>query len=326
MTIRRLRDTIWRKRLRAIERAWPAAGRGDPEGVHRLRVALRRVHEALPVVSDGRHPRREKRARRKGRSLRRLLGPVRERDVSLALLAHLNERQADHRSAIRLVHQRIQGERQDLGRDLDANLSSVDVEELVRKLSRAVGSTKDADDDVARLARGRWELALATRVVRRARQLEQAVDRAGPLYAPDRLHGVRVRAKKLRYALEFGHEARLWRWASQLRSLKQIQETLGQLQDREALLDRVRASAQATVGLAEESEGLARLSRLLEEEARGFHAEFLRRRVRLLKLCATVRRQATQALPIGRPAPQPLSEAPDPRATEENAHVPVSKH
>lgn len=310
MTVQRLRDTLWLKRLEGIERLWKVARKGDPEGVHQLRVASRRIREALPILSDGTHPHRVRRMQRTVRALTRTLGPVRECDVSLLLLTTFERANPENRSAIQLVRQAIVAKRNDLQDLLREHLDSVTPAGLLRKLTKATKPKKkkkkttvharetpkpvDSDSDE------HWRLALAARIVRRSKQLEQFVRYAGALYAPDRLHGVRVSVKKLRYALELGQEARIPRLTSGIRFLKKMQDNLGELQDREMLLDRVR-TVHAAQGHAAVSDSLERLTRLLEEETRQYHAQFVSHREDLMKLCADVRQQASYIAPIGRP-------------------------
>ena len=309
MTVQRSRDALWRKRVFAFQSAWDAAREGDPAAVHQLRVASRRVREALPVVSDGQRPYRVKRTGRKMRTLTRLLGPVRERDVCLLLLAGLEDEHPEDRSAIEAVREAVAAERKNLHEELGRHLDSVNLEKLVKKLTRVAGHAKPPDGRQHRRSQKReasgerkWQLAVAGRVVRRAKQLRQAVEQAGALYAPDRLHGVRVFTKKLRYALEVGHESRLYRWQPAIRTAKEMQDILGQLQDREVLIAHVR-DVHVSHGDNSVSAALDRLTRLLEDDTRRYHAQFVSRRDGLLKLCATVRQQASHAIPIGRPTP-----------------------
>jgi CHAD domain-containing protein len=120
---------------------------------------------------------------------------------------------------------------------------------------------------------------------------------------------VRVAVKKLRYALELGQETRAFRWGTAVRSLKTLQDGLGQLQDHEALLDRIR-EIQTPLGRTPTLTALDRLARFVEETTRQFHAGFLTRQGRLRALCAAVRRQASQAIPAGRPLAPRLTEGP----------------
>ena len=43
-------DELWRKRLEALEKAWPDFLAGETDALHKTRVASRRIREALPVV------------------------------------------------------------------------------------------------------------------------------------------------------------------------------------------------------------------------------------------------------------------------------------
>jgi CHAD domain-containing protein len=305
MTVRHLRDSVWLKRLDGLDRLWKDAQKGNPEGVHKLRVASRRIREALPILSDGNHPHRVRRMQRAVRALTRTLGPVRECDVSLILLTEFERRYPENFSAIQLVRQAVTAQRRERHDLLREHLDSVAPAEFSRKLIKATKRKKknsplhtrespnpgDSDD--------RWRVALAARIVRRSKQLEQVVEYAGALYAPDRLHGVRVSVKKLRYALELGQEARLARLTSAIRFMKKMQDNLGELHDREMLLDRVR-TIHAGQGHPAFSDSLERLTRLLEEETRHYHAQYVSHREDLLKLCAGVRLQASDIAPIGR--------------------------
>ncbi|HEY7442045.1 MAG TPA: CHAD domain-containing protein [Vicinamibacterales bacterium] len=308
MTVQRLRDTLWLKRLTGIEKLWKVARKGDPEGVHQLRVASRRIREALPILADGNHPHRARRMQRTVRSLTRSLGPVRECDVSLLLLEAFEQSHPENQSAIQVVRQAVVDERKKLQDVLREHLDSTSAGELSHKLTKATRRKKKAGAGHRNTASAdgggseeRWRLALAARIVRRSKQLEQCIEHAGALYAPDRLHGVRVSVKKLRYALELGQEARLGRLTAAIRLLKKMQDNLGELHDREMLLDHVR-TVHAEQGHPALFESLQRFTRLLEEETRHYHAQFVVHREDLAKLCVNARQQVSDVVPIGRPA------------------------
>ena len=56
---------------------------------------------------------------------------------------------------------------------------------------------------------------------------------------PNRLHAVRVAAKKLRYSAELAGKGGLWQCEDAVADLKRTQETLGRLHDAEVLLKAV---------------------------------------------------------------------------------------
>ena len=81
---------LLRQRLVSMLRAMPAAQAGDEVSVHQARVASRRLREALPVLGAGAADAGAvDRAGRRVRRITRALGPVRELDVTLLLLAEL---------------------------------------------------------------------------------------------------------------------------------------------------------------------------------------------------------------------------------------------
>ena len=44
------RDRLWRKRLNELSAVWPDFVNGRTGGLHKTRVASRRIREALPIV------------------------------------------------------------------------------------------------------------------------------------------------------------------------------------------------------------------------------------------------------------------------------------
>ena len=129
----------------------------------------------------------------------------------------------------------------------------------------------------------------AARAARRAVRLQSAIESAGSIYLPDRLHAVRIAVKKLRYALELGHRPGRSRASTHLRTLKGAQDLLGRMHDLEVLIARVRAvqgaPAAPTLSL---SADLDRLVRHLETECRQLHGQYMSMRKALLTICLHV--------------------------------------
>ena len=80
----------------------------------------------------------------------------------------------------------------------------------------------------------------AAKAADRARRLRDAIDEAGSIYLADRLHRVRIEAKKLRYALEIHRELTHSRASARLNRLKHQQDLLGRVHDLEVLIERTR--------------------------------------------------------------------------------------
>lgn len=226
--------------LESLGEHLPAALEGVPHSVHQARVASRRLRELLPVVGGvlGRGPRR--RLRRRLRTVTQVLGPVRELDVALASIDRLIEGQSTPSAlAVALKRQFVQQRAARL-ETLTRRLDSGRVERLLARLRRLESRLADGAEP-----RG-WASQLAARVSGRASALSSTVADAGALFDSERLHTVRVGAKQLRYALEVVGEARLAATAPLVRSLKETQDILGALHDRDLLL----ASAHALAGEA----------------------------------------------------------------------------
>jgi CHAD domain-containing protein len=222
------------------------------------------------------------------RALTRYLGPIRELDVELGMI---EKRLAgdEARSALSAVRREVAARRQALRQKLKDDRPIGDLKKLRKKLEK-VSAPKGGDE-----TEDAWRAVLAATLVRRAKRLKAALDDAGPLYAPERIHGVRVATKKLRYALEIAADAGQAAIAPQLKALKREQERLGHLHDLQSLLKHVqRAQASPRVGsrLAE----LTAYADTLERECRTLHAHFVDDRDALFECVQVVRHTLVPAL------------------------------
>ena len=261
------------RRVEALSGHLHAALEGAEKGVHQARVATRRLREIVPVVADTRSG-RAARLRRRLKRLTAALGPVREQDVALVLL---EERAGGTRDpgvvALRahLTEQRLAA--------LDQLQQACDAGRARRLLARLA----DLGHDLERAStRGHASLAgrdrrrLARRVIDRARALGAAVADAGAILIVERVHAVRIAAKRLRYALELTGELQLARTASFVSSLRRVQDILGALHDLDVLrieAGRVRASLPPESTAAT---NLERMSLALDADIRQLHARYLR--------------------------------------------------
>jgi CHAD domain-containing protein len=273
---------LMKQRLTTLIDAMPAAQAGDVRSVHQARVASRRLREALPVLRASVHQHRLGRVRRQVRRMTRALGPVRELDVALTHLDELANRDIVSTRALAYVRQEIARERLERRRELLAAITPGKIDKLRQQLGHvATGPETPHPLDAIEQAE--------QQVGRRARDLSGAIQRAGGLYLPDRLHRVRVSAKKLRYAMEVDRELRRSRSTARINQLKRVQDVLGLMHDFEILIDRTR-HVQAVIATTDRALAteLDALVRTLEEECRQQHAAYMRRREPILKLCETL--------------------------------------
>src|SRR5262249_53519668 len=148
---------------------WPDFIGGRTTGLHKTRVATRRIREALPIVGATAPAAKVKRLSKRMRALTRYLGPVRELDVELAILEDKHRGQRSAERAIEIVRREIAARRQALRTDLADHAPVTDVKKLLRKLER-VGKKKSAKREE------KWRSVLATRLMRRSKALRLALD------------------------------------------------------------------------------------------------------------------------------------------------------
>ena len=131
--------------------------------------------------------------------------------------------------------------------------------------------------------------------MRRAKALGVAIEDAGPVYAPERLHEVRISTKKLRYALEIARDAGVTAATPLVKLLKRHQERLGHLHDLQMLLKHVRETeASPTVG--SRVNDLTAYADALDRECRKLHADFVEHRAEMSSVVKGVRHQIVPAL------------------------------
>lgn len=307
----RVTSRLLRTRARALKRHLPAAAAGDDHGVHQARVATRRLREAMPVLTGGVKHSKAGKASRKIRRLTRALGAVRETDVTLHILAELAQAGNLPRTAIEEVRAHVIAERDRRRTMMLDRLEHVNVDKLGRRLSSVAEVLQQTDSEG-------WRDILSTRLLKRSRRLAERVGEAGQLYAPDRLHEVRITAKKLRYALELAADSRTAGAAALLRPIKRVQDLLGRLHDLQVLQSHL-AEVQAGPGASRPGmhDALETVARQLEDECRHLHGRYLMTAGTLSEVCARVAEDVVpglQAPPIRRALKMGLVRKPAGRA------------
>ena len=274
---------LLRQRLVSLLTAMPAAQAGDEVSVHQARVASRRLREALPVLGVRADADALDRAGRRVRRITRALGPVRELDVTLLLLAELDGKGTAPKRAIARIRAAVIEERLKRRRAMLDEIKPSRLDKLRKKLVQVATPESRTVPTRSTLAEA------AMQASQRAKKLRAAIDRAGGIYLADRLHRVRIEAKKLRYALEIQRELTHSRSTSRLNRLKLQQDLLGRIHDLEILIERTR-EVQARLP-ATNRRGMSELNKLIravEDECREGHAAYVRGRSALLKLCDAV--------------------------------------
>lgn len=266
------------KRLDAFTRRLDDIDDGGVEALHQTRVASRRLRELLPLLSLKADTARE--LNRRLKKVTRQLGAVRELDVLIPLIKDLRRDARYSSAALRQVETAVDEARDAARKRVSVKLPPAKVRRLADRINRAV---KDRNPK-ARHRKHRsvhrpnreWMWAAEARVVRRAARLADAMDAAGALYDPTRLHEVRIALKKLRYAIELGLEARKLQATADVVALKRAQDLLGHLHDVEILVTSTRTvQAEQASPHATASHDLESLLRSLEDDCRTLHARYM---------------------------------------------------
>jgi CHAD domain-containing protein len=206
--------------LRRVQRHDPGTRSGaDPEDLHDMRVGTRRMRAALRVFAPAIAPARLEDFSIGLRRLGRQLGAVRDLDVQL-------ERARAASPGFRLY---LEGRRaQARGRLLRA-LDRAPYLRLVADLDRFVEGAAAGEAPAAALDPVGPHAAEAIR--RSSRNLRRAGRAAQARPVAAALHEVRIRAKRLRYALEFFEGAAGPDATALVESLTEMQDLLGAHQD-----------------------------------------------------------------------------------------------
>ena len=224
--------------LAQIVASKPIALAGDPEGVHQMRVGLRRLRTAISlfadIVADARMPA----VRRELKWLSNELGPAREFEVFLTRVVAPLGQQHTRLSGMRTLSRDLADQREAAVARALAAVSSRRFGELTKNVAAWI-ETGRWREPRSKLARERGEQAIEVvaraQLKRRWKQIRKHGRRLAHL-DPRARHELRIRAKKLRYATEFykavfAGKKQAKRRLAFLSALKQLQECLGELND-----------------------------------------------------------------------------------------------
>jgi triphosphatase len=322
---------VLRRQLTVLRAKEPGTRLGeDPEELHDMRVATRRLRAALALF-EGVLPVRAQSFREELGWLARLLGAVRDLDVQLENLAAMSFEDAElglgpaaaGHDPLDDLAALLECERRTARADMLEGLDSVRWDRLAK------GLTTMAQQGPARRSLATREpavIGLPDLVLTRHEKVTKAAKRAKRSGVVTDFHALRIRCKRLRYALEFSSDVYGGRTSRFVRALTVLQGELGEMQDAEVASVQLAALAAgdthlpaATIfvmgGVAERRRN--EVSRLLER----LPEEFARTRGKawreLRDLMARRRTEAEAARPpvrttlraLPRPHPQAQSES-----------------
>ena len=223
---------VLRRQLAVVRAKEPGTRLGeDPEELHDMRVATRRLRAALSLF-EGVLPVRAQVFRDELGWLGRLLGAVRDLDVQLQGLAGMSsavDAPDGHDPMVELAA--LLGREREAARgDMLNGLDSVRWERLAKGLT-AMAQQGPARRSLA--TRVPAEIGLPELVFRRHHKVRKAATRARHTGIVTDFHALRIRCKRLRYALEFRSEVYGGKPSRFVRELTVLQDELGEMQDAE---------------------------------------------------------------------------------------------
>ncbi|MDW8395360.1 MAG: CHAD domain-containing protein [Anaerolineae bacterium] len=202
----------------------------DPEFVHRMRVASRRLRAALRIFQPI-NPEQCERFRDELRWIARALGEVRDLDVQLAQVEAWNAQGGGFEP----LAQMLESERDAARARLLRAFNSKRYASLIEDFSAFLRAGQAAPEFAALPAR-QIALSLVLRQYAAVRELGDAL-RADS--APEAYHALRIEVKRLRYALEFIRWLRPKAVQRFLPRLVALQDVLGDQQDAHVAAERV---------------------------------------------------------------------------------------
>ena len=273
---------VVRDQLEILRRQLPKVRHGDARGIHRARVASRRLREIVPVGEAIAPSVRRSKLSRYARRVTASLGPVREMDVALKEFEAAAARREWRPEAMALVRTQLQGERDRRARRMVRAWDRRDIKALEARVEAMADVSDGADPGI-------WVASLSSRLRKRAARFRDALRAAGTLYAADPIHEVRIAAKKLRYTLELARTAAGADVGHEIGRLKRLQDLLGRVRDLQVLADHAHAlsARRHRKGL---STALEQIQHDLETDCREHHAQFVKRSARCEDLAERVAR------------------------------------
>jgi CHAD domain-containing protein len=290
---------VLRMHLLRMLAAEPGARLGEgTEGVHKMRVATRRMRAAWRVF-DGAYPRKvAKRYVAELREVAGALGAVRDIDVQLERLGAYRDGLASEeaKAALEPLSAEWRRDRGAARRELLDLLQGAAYDHFINDYRELVDATTvaGAGSEVPAASGPRVRDVAASRIWRAIEQL-RAHDGAVPFADVPQLHALRIDGKRLRYTLEFLREILPASVDPLITEVTQLQDHIGALNDSQIAAETTRAwlmdaaaglsateKRAAAAYLSSAERDVARLTRTFPALWRRFTAATFRRRLALV--------------------------------------------
>jgi triphosphatase len=214
----------------------PAVLAGNSEGVHQMRIGLRRLRAAMSLFSEILEGAESNAIKSELKWLTEELGPARAFDVFLSRVVEQARRQYPRLMGMRRFFSELAARRGASEEKARVAVQSSRFRDLLLGLAAWLETGKWRDDDLLR-ERGQMPIAAAAaeQLTRRSKKIRKRCKLLSDLDQQAR-HKLRIQAKKLRYGTEFFETVFAGKKSSKRRkvflaALEEMQDCLGDLND-----------------------------------------------------------------------------------------------
>lgn len=243
----------------------------DPEELHDMRVASRRLRAAMKIFEDA-LPARSRALQDELKHFAGVLGEVRDLDVQLEQLrGWIHSAEPEDREALGtlvsvLENRRVKARKKML-RSLDSKRYERFVDSFERFLRRGPHSRSNAANEPV--------LAAAPDIIRRRyRKVRKAGDAIGKKSSAEEYHELRKRGKRFRYALEFLSGVYGKPADKLIGQMKDLQDVLGDHQDAVVAVEHLRELSESGELSQRAVFTMGGISRRYQDQARELRARF----------------------------------------------------
>jgi len=205
----------------------------DPEGVHSMRVASRRLRSALRDFMPYIRRRDLTSLLKQTKSIAAALGEVRDQDVAIAALEKIEKRApAEASGALRQLIDTRKFVRNDARERLRLILVANNTNEFAAQFTTSIDTATSLSKQQVTFLK----MSEAV-IVERLKELEQLSDSLYKPFLVEPLHEMRIAAKRLRYALELFQQCWGRSLATYAKKVADMQKALGDLHDCDVWID-----------------------------------------------------------------------------------------
>lgn len=210
----------------------------DIENIHRMRVASRRLRNALPIFQDCFPPKKVIFWNKEIRLITKSLGAARDLDVQIIFVNKALDEIQDPklRRGINRLILRLKQRRENIQKDVVSSVEEIETNGVLNSLNDVITPYAQEFEEGSAISRSLFKRAQETI----SERLQDLMAHEVYIYDPqqiEQLHAMRISAKYLRYTLETFSSIYPGNLERFIQSARQIQDMLGGLHDCDVWLD-----------------------------------------------------------------------------------------